>query len=371
MTSEAGAEAPPEQYGGAVCYGVSWWNRRAVSALISGGLPQHKPSFTKSFDDALNHALTARLPLIAWASKLSEEDESRALAKGISPIRIEDGFLRSAGLGAGLASGASYAIDKQGIYYDARRRSALERLLESRDLTADEMLRGQRLRKGIIKAGLSKYNVGRVARLAGLPPSGPVILVPGQVANDAAVKLSLAPECLTRQDNINLSLLRAARARNPGAFIIYKPHPDVETGLRPGRIGDGDVLRYANTIARGINITPLLSECTAVETLSSLAGFEALLRGKSVTCHGVPFYAGWGLTEDLVPLNRRTRKRTIDELVFIAFVLYCRHINPLTGQPCSPEELISSLDKLKRNDGHRFKMAIFQRASWLGRKLGF
>ena len=40
-----------------------------------------------------------------------------------------------------------------------------------------------------------------------------------------------------------------------------------------------------------------------METMTSLAGFEALLRGKPVTTHGQPFYAGWGLTEDICPVR--------------------------------------------------------------------
>lgn len=35
--------------------------------------------------------------------------------------------------------------------------------------------------------------------------------------------------------------------------------------------------------------------------MTSTLGFEALLRGKPVTCLGMPFYAGWGLTRDLAP----------------------------------------------------------------------
>ena len=36
---------------------------------------------------------------------------------------------------------------------------------------------------------------------------------------------------------------RAARAANPGAVILWKPHPDVEAGLRPGAVPDADRLR--------------------------------------------------------------------------------------------------------------------------------
>ena len=38
--------------------------------------------------------------------------------------------------------------------------------------------------------------------------------------------------------------------------------------------------------------------------MTSLMGFEALLRGIPVTTLGTPFYAGWGLTTDLGPIPK-------------------------------------------------------------------
>jgi hypothetical protein len=62
-------------------------------------------------------------------------------------------------------------------------------------------------------------------------------------------------------------------------------------------------------------------------TLTSLSGFDALLRGKPVTTYGLPFYAGWGLTTDkaVFPascLARRTRQLRLDELVAGALLRY-------------------------------------------------
>jgi capsular polysaccharide export protein len=77
---------------------------------------------------------------------------------------------------------------------------------------------------------------------------------------------------------------------------------------------------------------------------SSLAGFEALMRGKPVTVHGAPFYAGWGLTTDLGPMPaRRTAKRTLDELVAATLLLYPRYLDPVTGLPCPAEVLVERL----------------------------
>jgi len=83
-----------------------------------------------------------------------------------------------------------------------------------------------------------------------------------------------------------------------------------------------------------------------VHVNTSLAGFEALMRGKSVTTYGVPFYAGWGLTRDFGPVPaRRTTKRTLDEVVAAALLLYPRYIDPVTGLPCPAEVVVDRLAK--------------------------
>jgi capsular polysaccharide export protein len=58
------------------------------------------------------------------------------------------------------------------------------------------------------------------------------VLVVGQVEDDASIRLGAGVV------RTNLGLLTAAAHANPGARIIYKPHPDVEAGLRPGTIAE-------------------------------------------------------------------------------------------------------------------------------------
>jgi capsular polysaccharide export protein len=83
-----------------------------------------------------------------------------------------------------------------------------------------------------------------------------------------------------------------------------------------------------------------------VHVNTSLAGFEALLRDTPVTCHGTPFFAGWGLTTDLGEIpGRRGVRRTLDELVAAALLLYPRYLDPVTGLPCPPEILIQRLSE--------------------------
>lgn len=350
----------------AVCFGVSFWNRKALARLLTD---DGDTFFTDDFPAALQSAKSRSLPLHAWASKLSDENGAECLAAGTPVIRVEDGFIRSAGLGAGLIAGASYAFDKTGIYYDARRTSDIETLLQTAEISAAENARGSDLRQAILSARISKYNVGRLDAPFAAPAGRDVILVPGQVSDDAAVSRAGAA-ALDSDANVNLALLRRVRERHQTAFVVYKPHPDVETGLRRGALTEAEALGYADVVVSKVSVLTLIDRCDAVETFSSLTGFEALLRGKPVTAHGAPFYAGWGLTADLTPTPRRTRRRSLDELVYVMLVRYTQHVDPILLEPCSPESLIASLAAMRSDPRQRAKAAVLQRASWLGRKLG-
>ena len=103
-------------------------------------------------------------------------------------------------------------------------------------------------------------------------------------------------------------------------------------------------MTHADEVVRDQPIMSLIDAADEVHVNTSLAGFEALLRSKPVTTYGVPFYAGWGLTADLgaVP-SRRTARRSLDELVAAALIVYPRYLDPKTSLPCPPEILIARL----------------------------
>jgi capsular polysaccharide export protein len=204
--------------------------------------------------------------------------------------------------------------------------------------------RARAVRERIVKSRLSKYNEGGVQEL-NLPSGMERVLVPGQVEDDAAIELG------TRKITTNLDLLKAARLRHPHAYLIYKPHPDVEAGYRKGRIAPAAMRQYADVIVTNISMPSLLETIDRVETLTSLTGFEALLRGKSVTTHGQPFYSGWGLTEDLDPPLRRTRKLSLDELLAVTLILYPRYVDPVTGRHCEVETILVRLEEALQQRG--------------------
>ncbi|WP_417668118.1 hypothetical protein [Roseibium sp.] len=350
------------------CYGAQYWNHPAISATFSGrGGPV---VFHESEDSALTAASADGGCILSWAGRTRPAFAKACERDGTELKRIEDGFIRSVGLGAGLARGAMLAIDDLGIYYDPSGPSRLEELVNSAEVPGVHRQRAQRLIDRLIEARVSKYNYGR-QRSFRFPSGREIVLVPGQVADDAAVRKSVSAtiDCAAC-DNVNRDLLRLARERNPEAYIVFKPHPDVETGLRKGRLERAEVMRYADEVAQKADIVDLIENVDRVETFSSLSGFEALIRGKKVTVHGMPFYAGWGLCEELTVCDRRSRQRSLAELVYLAFFEYCRTIDPVTLLPCVPEVLVKRLQGQRQSRWHVLRTTVIRQVSWLGRKLG-
>ncbi|MEO1000418.1 MAG: capsular polysaccharide biosynthesis protein, partial [Pseudomonadota bacterium] len=323
----------------AIALGMRLWKRRTVAAFLEGEAP--RPRFADDPDRALARAAEEGRRLVVWASAETPELAARAAARGVPLLRMEDGFLRSRGLGAALVPAASLVLDDLGIYFDPTRPSRLEALIEAAPALPEvARARAAALRTRLLETGVTKYNTGAAAPL---PATGgrPVILVPGQVEDDASIRLGAGTV------RTNLGLLEAAREANPGAFLVYKPHPDVEAGLRPGKIAAEDLARLADHVAEAADPAALLARADGLWTMTSLMGFEALLRGVPVTALGRPFYAGWGLTEDRTglpdPFPRRRARPGLDGLVHATLIDYPRYRDPVSGLPCPPEVIVERL----------------------------
>ncbi|MFN4193419.1 MAG: capsular polysaccharide biosynthesis protein [Tabrizicola sp.] len=322
----AEARAFREDRRGHVAAGMRLWKRSRLQSVF-GGTRALRFRDDPVAADRLAEA-TGR-GLLIWAGK-----EPDGLAPAAPCRRVEDGFLRSRGLGAELVPPLSLVTDDLGIYYDPTRPSRLETLIAT-PLTPAQRRRTEAFLDRLRAAGLSKYNLGGAT--PALPP-GRRILVPGQVEDDASIRKGAGAV------RTNLALLRAARAANPDAVVIYKPHPDVEAGLRAGAIASADVQGLADVVASGSDPMALLAEVQEVWTMTSLLGFEALIRGLPVTCLGAPFYAGWGLTRDLGPVPaRRTARPDLVQLAHAALIAYPRYWDPVSRRPCPPEVALERL----------------------------
>jgi capsular polysaccharide export protein len=356
-----------------VCINISRWKRGAVEPLLDGiGGP---PQYARTARGAVRKARKLGGRVVTWGMRSTSQLEHLCALADVPLVRIEDGFLRSVGLGAAYTPPLSVCVDRLGIYYDGRTPSELERLLQTAEVDPELMARARRLRAEIVAAGLTKYNVDRPRHGAEVgagqrffPAGRTGILVPGQVLDDASVLSTLSSTVpLDGTENFNLTLLRAVRDRNPDAFVVYKPHPDVAAGLRKGNMSARSALRYADRVVTDVSIIALIEQCDRVETLTSLVGFEALLRGKAVTTHGLPFYSGWGLTTDLVTVARRARALTLDELVAITLIRYPRYIHPITLRPCEPEDVVRFLGKVTHDGSsaaRRYSIGVAGPLSW-------
>lgn len=306
-------------------FGFALWKRKTVAPLLWDGT--RNPPFASEL-----RRLQPGDRAAVWKSRTSARGVRHLEGSGADILEVEDGFIRSVGLGANCVPPLSIVVDSQGIYFDPQRPSDLEQLLQQSRIEPQMLRRAKRLRQLIVELGVSKYGAG-APKLERRSPKRHLLVV-GQVEDDRAVLEGLGPSS-------NAELLSRAREGNPDTHIIYKPHPDIEAGHRAGRIPDAICLQLADEVIRNVPISSLIDLVDEVHVNTSLAGFEALLRGKEVITYGVPFYAGWGLTLDLGPIpDRRSRKRNIDELVAAALLLYPRYLDPITGLPCPPEILV-------------------------------
>ncbi|WP_327059117.1 capsular polysaccharide biosynthesis protein [Escherichia coli] len=266
--------------------------------------------------------------ILVWGSRYPELT---------SVIRVEDGFIRSKGLGSNLCRPSSLSIDSVGIYFDSRNPSGLEQVLNYHSLTEAEAKRGADLLDLLRQHRVSKYNVGEDLHYQPPGDGRRLVLVVGQVDGDASI--------VTGSSTIrsNEQLLWAVRAANPQAHILYKPHPDVVAGNRLGAISASCMTACVDSQVLDIGLSSLYPHVDELHTMTSLSGFEALVQGVKVTTWGQPFYSGWGLTTDVYPPARRYRNIPLSWLVYLTLAVYPHYIDWNTGFWITPEQLIHQL----------------------------
>jgi capsular polysaccharide export protein len=304
-----------------------------VRRLLNG--PKTRLKDFASASRAAAHAERTGGRLIYWAGKESPEIAAAAAGTCAPVVRMEDGFIRSRGLGSDFFGALSVALDDLGVYYDPTVPSRLEQLIQDGAQDAAMLARAAALRDRIVSAGLSKYNLAAGPARPDWPTDRMKLLVVGQVENDKSI-LKGCGDIRT-----NSGLVEAASADFPDAFLIYRNHPDVMSGNRPGRL-DAHAMEAVDAVADDLDIIDCLETCDTLATLTSLSGFEALLRGKAVATYGRPFYGGWGLTTDRMTFERRTRRAGLDALVAAALIQYPIYISP-EGWPCEAEDLVERL----------------------------
>ncbi|NBB97245.1 MAG: capsular polysaccharide biosynthesis protein, partial [Alphaproteobacteria bacterium] len=284
--------------------------------------------------------------IAAWGhAPRAARAEALAARRGAKILRVEDAFLRSLFPGRAGEPTLGLLLDQQGIYYDPSCPSDLETLLATHPLDDHAILETARLCMARLRAlHLGKYSAVDPARPA--PPPGYVLVI-DQVRGDAALRHGGMHGPLS--PHIFHDMLVQAQLDHPHARIVIRSHPEAAQGLRPGHFTRADATAERITL-HDAPCSPweLLEGAIAVYTVSSQMGFEAILAGHRPHVWGLPFYAGWGLSDDQTPHPRRRRKLTRTQLFAAAMLLYPKWYDPCRDRLCALPELIDHLEAQAR-----------------------
>ena len=263
---------------------------------------------------------------------------------GGSVTLLEDGFIRSIGLGVDGSASFSLVEDNIGIYYDATAPSQLENILNTYNFNSDTKLM-QDTKKAIsmiLKNSISKYNNSSdIDSNFFKNKNEKRVLVIAQTAGDASLKYGMLDNYSTDD------MIDAAISENPDAQIYLKVHPDVLSGKKQSDINIEKAKKSSIIIEENVNPISLLKNFSKVYTKTSQMGFEALLVGCECVCFGMPFYAGWGITTDRSLCERRASKLSVEEVFTGAYILYTRYYNPYTKQDSNIIDTIKTIISLR------------------------
>jgi capsular polysaccharide export protein len=149
-------------------------------------------------------------------------------------------------------------------------------------------------------------------------------------------------------DDVFDEMLEAALDENPGHDVVVKTHPDsLVNGGRRGHFSDLADSDRVFVMRSPANPYSVMENVSRVYVATSTFGFEALMAGKPVHVFGMPWYAGWGATNDRKKIHRRSKARSVVELFLAFYVRYTRYADPTTHCPCSVMDAINTLLSLR------------------------
>ena len=318
-------------------FGFSVWKRKFMRPFLGENLNYISVFSKNPLKSALKAGLDTNSLVYIWGKKEYLELQKWCDENSVNIIRVEDGFIRSVGLGSDLTRPYSLVFDDVGIYFDTTSPSRLENILNYHKFSSSELEAAKKLKDILIDSKISKYNDDKDGIISS-KNGEKIALVIGQVEDDASVRIGA--------DGMkNIELLEQARLNSPNSHIIYKPHPDVVSGNRIGLVDIDQALKYCDEVLEGVSMPTLLDLADEIHTMTSTSGLEAILRGKRVICYGRPFWAGWGLSDDKKPQPRRYRSLSSDELVAGAYLLYPKYVHPINLKPCNASDLILALQE--------------------------
>lgn len=311
----------------AICWGYNDWKLGFVSAYLSeyrvAFASRKKNGFSAVLD--LNNLKVKPKCFVVWGYNDSRFIRFYIRLKRIPLYRMEDGFIRSSTLGASHSVPYSLVLDRSGsLYYDSNNETEIEGILNSYDFKSDVGLvqDADACMRLINRLRVTKYNQPEEELNADRRIKvKKTVAVLGQVDSDASIRLG-------NPDNWNTeALIKLAAYENPDAEILYRPHPEVYRGYQKSKFKSKKVKYISTIVSPDTSIDDFLAGVDHVYTITSLTGFEALIRGIKVTTVGAPFYAGWGVSDDRVKIKRRKRKLNLNALFAGAYLLYPRYLS--------------------------------------------
>ena len=271
----------------ALVVGMLPWQDLVGDWVLESSHIQIQRHFDKRYFDLWLKPFINRVnPVIyIWGYKAPEYFIEYIREQSLDVFFLEDGFIRSGPNDSSSAPPLSIVMDSQAPYFDTTRPNDLTDLIANFDFEQngyDEAL-AQELLDYYISHRVSKYNhqpYVDVAPIYGVK-NKKRILVLGQVPHDDSLKYG---------GGIGITLLdlvNEAIKENPEAQIIVKPHPmTLDDSFIVHMLTELDCL----ILTQSIHLVDALETVDHVYTITSLGGFEALLRGKKVTVLGRPFY---------------------------------------------------------------------------------
>lgn len=331
----------------AICWGFNDWKlgftaeylREYRVIFIPRKIPSYKALKILVYSNLLKNE---KISFIAWGYNLPRSAAMYAKTKSIDIIRMEDAFIRSAELGAAHTTPYSLIVDKKGFYYDCYSESELESIISNYDFDSNEKIReaGRALLATMIDNKISKYNFpneGEISTSARIKTKKRIAVL-GQVDSDASIKYG-NPNNWTSEELVEL-----AWKENPDAQIFYRPHPEIYRGYQKTSVKARTVKKFAEIVSPDEPLIEFLESVDHVYTITSLSGFEALIRGKIVTVVGAPFYSGWGPTDDRCQISRRKRKLGLLDIFCAAYIIYPRYLS--SAEPVTSVDLEATVRKI-------------------------
>lgn len=330
------------------------FKRKNLDSAFSANLSRLFPSLIAVDDNEIESSY----PVLMYGAILEDPEKSHDSTQKLMPyvsaqdhvIFFEMGFLASpTSWSQALTSGSrgsaclGYVFDDRAQYYMADYETRLtEKLNGDFRLTPYEQERACGLMRRIVDARISKYNSQPFFRPPVSLQHEKRVLVVDQTFADASIAYGHASEQTFK------NMLDAALRENPDAEILIKTHPDINWASKGTRRGYFDQMKSEGRIRilrDSVNPFQIFDLVDKVYVGTSGLGFEALLAGKQVVCFGAPCYAGWGLTDDRIPVPHRRRQRSLAEFFYAFYIWYTIYHLPDGEVPSSIEEVLDYIEE--------------------------